>query len=100
MARAGPPKCAQCGVIDAAELEDSDLLTVWAEYDGIKWRWHHNLAYWYLCLECHQKIGQRISESGTDILAPVLYEITVLGVRVKVSLICGDLWLMQAPPEF
>ena len=77
MARAGPPKCAQCGVIDAAELEDSDLLTVWAEYDGIKWRWHHNLAYWYLCLECHRKIGQRISESGADILAPVSYEITV-----------------------
>ena len=56
MARTGPPKCAQCGIADATELEgteESDLLTVLAEGEGIKWRFQEGVLITFAGTVCN-----------------------------------------------
>ncbi len=56
MARIGPPKCAQCGIADATELEgteDSDLLTVLAECVGIKRRFQEGVLITFAGTVCN-----------------------------------------------
>ena len=56
MARIGPPNCAQCGIAVATELEgaeDSDLLTVLAECEGIKWRFQEGVLITFAGTVCN-----------------------------------------------
>ena len=56
MARIGPPKCAQGGIADATELEgteDSDLLTVLTERDGIKRRFQEGVLITFASTACN-----------------------------------------------
>ena len=56
MARIGPLKCAQCGIADATELEgaeDSDLLTVLEECEGIKWRFQEGVLITFASTVCN-----------------------------------------------
>ncbi len=58
MARIGPPNCAQCGIAVTTELEgaeDSDLLTVLAECEGIKWRFQEGVLITFASTACHAR---------------------------------------------
>ena len=37
----------------STELESAGVRQRWQWEEGLKWRWVNNLAYWPLCLPCH-----------------------------------------------
>ena len=100
-----PPRCPACNVLKLTELDSLDLRTRWAEEEGRKWTWTGGLAYWRLCLRCHTETWpgdpRSLRKRGSHCVDEAWnYRGQKHGRRGQVhSLVCGDLYLTQAPPE-
>ena len=67
---------------------------------GIKWRWISGLqAYWLLCLDCHKLLWPGDNRVNNRYSAPWSLRSEALAKGSKRSLVAGDFYLTQEPPE-
>ena len=94
-----PPKCLNCSR-DSTCLESAALRATWAAHEGVKWGWHTDeAAYWFLCLPCHRRawpLDQRCENRHSRPWDAIFPWYVRSGVR---SLVVGDFYLTQPPPE-
>ena len=97
-----PPICQMCRGTECSELETLELREKWACEAKLKWSWHSDtLAYWHLCMPCHQSVrpsdfrtNNRYSLPGH--MAHSKYSGNRRGV---VRLVSGDFHLTDPSPE-
>ena len=95
----GPPVCSSCRATECTELESPKLRDVWAWYEGVKWSWKGNLAYWELCLPCHRNTWPLDHRTQNRYSCPdgLQWRKKTRGGITRLCL--GDLYVTQSMPD-
>ena len=94
------PMC-RCGKHFLTELETEALRLTWEVAEGIKWQKSATgTAYWFLCQDCHQREWPEDYRCANRYSRPAPTFAERLSTnKGRVKLICGDLYLTEAPLE-
>jgi hypothetical protein len=97
------PTCPLCGKF-LADLRTQQLQQVWAAWEGVKWDFRDlqrgRTAYWRYCFECHtMQMWPGDGRRGNRHSSPTPTRWWRVQRGSVARLVCGDLYLTEAPPE-